>query len=216
MSNLKATREHGYYTISGIRRPSVTTVIHSQFKSEGLRIWKERNKNWKDIAERAALRGTLMHRRILGEDSEQTLEMDELPMDRWYPELGEELEGMDRAWESLGIAMEPPILTEYTVWYDGEMPFAGTIDRRAKIGGRLAILDLKSSKKPQETHRIQMGAYYLALLQRGMPTERAFIPYIRPDDADLIEMEKDELVEESERFLVLLQNFYEKEELKRS
>jgi hypothetical protein len=52
---------------------------------------------------------------------------------------------------------------------------AGTWDRWGKVDGMVTMLDWKSSARPQKSHKIQLGAYYLGAMLEGIEVEWGII-----------------------------------------
>ena len=97
-------------------------------------------------------------------------------------------------------------LMEHTVVIEshdelGNVMAAGTLDYKGKVDGTDTLLDWKSSKRPQESHKIQMGAYYLGLVAEHRAPEWGIIAYIRKNSAQLVEMTPEEMQEAGEKFL---------------
>jgi hypothetical protein len=71
------------------------------------------------------------------------------------------------------------------------------------MSGR-AIGDLKSSKRPVDSHRYQLGAYALADEENY---DFGFLAYLRRDDAELVIIEKDELRTLGEEFIHMMAEY---------
>lgn len=209
--DLKTTRVNGNYLINGKLYPSNTTIIGRMLPKRELTAWKKRTPNWREITRRSALLGSIMHMRVLDSASECAVELPgELPILDWPEDIVEEMEARERAWDSLGLKMEDPMLTEYTVWYDGPERFATTIDRRCKIDGELSVLELKSSKRAYESHEIQLGGQALALAQKNLPVTRGYVVYLRRTGAEVVELDESQLAERGEDFLRLARAYHKR------
>lgn len=76
---------------------------------------------------------------------------------------------------------KPKILsTEYITWND-EHNFAGTVDCKCEIDGKVYLIDWKTSKSIHTSHKVQLSAYgysekveNLALLQLGNTTKKGW------------------------------------------
>jgi genome maintenance exonuclease 1 len=53
--------------------------------------------------------------------------------------------------------------------------YAGRVDLVAHFGGRLVVVDLKTSSRPYPEHFLQVGAYALALREEGLPVEGGLV-----------------------------------------
>ena len=85
---------------------------------------------------------------------------------------------------------------------------AGTWDFWGPVDGMKTILDWKSSKRPQKSHRIQLGAYYIGAMQAGIEVEWGMIPYVRRNGVQIVELSPDDMKEEGEKFLELARKSY--------
>jgi CRISPR/Cas system-associated exonuclease Cas4 (RecB family) len=216
MTDKRGTRVGGYYVglVPGKKIPSVTTVLGRMLRKDGLEYWKKKNNNWRELQEKARISGTLMHHRILGRIADAPLELQEgMGEIEWTKELLEEMREREKQWKSLCIEPMRPRQVEHTAWMDGEYPAAGTMDYngKLKIYGMdigYAVMDLKSSAKPQKGHEIQIGAYALMLKEMGIQVDCGVIPYVRRNSAEMVMMEKEELEDRGAIFLDLTRRFY--------
>lgn len=207
--------ELGNYHIGGKKYKSITTILKEEMPHMALDAWKERTPNWPSIGKKAAIYGTFMHMKI---QELVTGTHPEVPKDfklsEWCDmEMALELDDRVEQWMNLGLNIGTPNITEHTVVIerhdeDGIVMAAGTLDYFGPVDGMVVIGDWKSSKRPQESHRIQLGAYYLGMLAEGKEAQEGQIWYIRRNNADIIELEKDELEEEGEKFLELGKRSY--------
>ena len=208
----------GNYLINGRKYKSVTTILKEEFPKIALDAWKERTPDWPVKAREARIYGTFMHMQLQSMVSPIPPEMPaELPWTEWPEDIAEELEARVAQWEALGLEMGQPCLVEHTVVIEDfddahklVAASAGTLDYWGKIDGMKTLLDWKSSKRPQKSHRIQMGAYYLGALREGIEVEWGMIPYVRRNGVQIIELTPDEMKEEGERFLELARKSYER------
>jgi hypothetical protein len=195
---------NGNYTINGQTFPSMTKVLKAMCPKMALDNWKERTPNWKAIGSQAAVRGTLMHMKLqctvsdILPDWPKQFDWDtEIATD---PELWDELDGRLEQWLSIGLEIERPNLVEHTVYVDtktehGHARGAGTLDLYAKVDDVPVVLDWKSSKRPQKSHRYQVGGYAWGLRNEGYEVRGAMIPYIRRNSWEMVEMYDEELEE---------------------
>lgn len=208
----------GNYIIGGRKYKSVTTILKEEFPKVALDAWKERTPDWPIKAREAQIYGTLMHMQLQATVSPIPPEMPAyIPYDEWPSDIAEELEGRMESWLKLGFNLGTPNLIEHTTVVEefddsGRMiaASAGTWDYWGKVDGVLTILDWKSSKRPQKSHEIQLGAYYLGATREGIEVEMGMIPYVRKNEVKLVELSLDELKERGEDFLVLARKSYEK------
>jgi hypothetical protein len=196
----------GNYWINGKKHASVTTIINKMLPKEALNEWKNRTPNWPEIGRKARIYGLLMHQAIQNQISPIPVEMPEVPFWEWPEDAKDELEGRLEQWEKLGLVMEQPGLVEHTVVIPKAMS-AGTLDWFGPTDGTLTLADFKSSAKPQKTHRIQMGAYFIGLIAEGKYAEWGQIIYLRKDSAEIVEMSQDEMYKEGEKFLDIAMKF---------
>lgn len=209
----------GYYRIGDKRYKSVTTIIKEEFPKMALDAWKERTPDWPVIMRKASIYGTFMHLQFQSLIATIPPEMpSKIPMDEWPEDLAEELECRMDNWLGLNLELGTPNLVEHTIviedFNDSKQLIAGsagTIDFYGPVDGLPSLLDWKSSKSPQKSHRIQMGAYYLGAKREGLEVEMGIIPYVNRKRAQLVELSEEELKEEGEKFLVLARKSYQKE-----
>ena len=139
----------------------------------------------------------------------------ELPFMEWPEDIAEELDARRENWIALGLELGNPNLIEHTIViedYDDEKNLiaasAGTWDFWGPVDGMKTILDWKSSRRPQKSHKIQLGAYYLGAKRAGIEVEWGMIPYVRKNGVQIIELSPEDMQEEGERFLELARKSY--------
>ena len=77
-----------------------------------------------------------------------------------------------------------PIFCEQTVWSE-EWGYAGTMDLFAKVNGKLALIDWKTSKRFYPQHGMQSAAYITALAEMGHCDENVLGVVVRlPKETD--------------------------------
>jgi len=208
----------GNYLINGKKYKSVTTILKEEFPKVALDAWKERTPDWPIKARHAQIYGTFMHMQL------QTLVADippelptYMPMSEWPEDIAEELEERMDRWMELGLVLGKPNLIEHTTVIEefndsGKMiaASAGTWDFWGPVDRVITILDWKSSKRPQKSHEIQLGAYYLGAVAEGLEIEMGMIPYVRRNEVQLVELSREELIEQGEKFLELARKSYER------
>jgi len=143
--------------------PSVTTILdktQSAEKREGLKYWRERvgEKEASEIVERAAARGTAMHKFLEYYVRNQKL-LDLSDEGRAARSMGQAIidQGLKDVEEIWG--------SEVTVFYPGL--YAGQTDLCGIFTGRESIIDFKQTNKPKkiewiEDYFLQLAAYAMA------------------------------------------------------
>ncbi|BDG20215.1 hypothetical protein TthSNM11_24180 (plasmid) [Thermus thermophilus] len=81
-----------------------------------------------------------------------------------------------------------------------EHRYAGRVDLVARLGGRLVVVDLKTSARVYPDHLLQVGAYALALRAEGVEVAGGFVLALR----DGLQVAQVPLEEAAEAFLGLL------------
>jgi len=202
----------GNYLIGGKKYPSVTTILSKMCKKDGLQIWKDRNPDtWPTIARHAQIYGTFMHMLIQEQISGEIQEIpSKMPFQEWPKDLAEELDGRMEQWNKLGLRFGRPCLVEHTVVIKAANS-AGTLDHFGPIDEIDMVMDLKSSAKPQKSHEIQMGAYYLGLLVEGRHAKQGMIPYVRRDSVEIVELMEEELMDRGQKFIEIAKRFYKQQ-----
>ncbi|MCK9568430.1 hypothetical protein M0R72_05780 [Candidatus Pacearchaeota archaeon] len=204
--------------------PSVTAIIGRMMCKDGLVAWKRRNVNHKAYSRNEAILGSLKHLRILQQYADAELELVDLPDIDWLTDDRlDQLEIAEAMWEGLGLEVGWPRHVEHTV-YRREYPrCAGSLDLHAQLHSPvewsegLTLGDIKSSKSPQESHKVQLGAYYVMLPpELRDATERGIVFYLHTQEANnptlqptVVLLKKKELEQQGERFLVMARKFWE-------
>jgi hypothetical protein len=200
--------KEGYYRVGGERWASVTTILGKTLSKRGLDGWKDRTPDWPTQLRHAAIYGTFMHLQIQSEIAEIPPDIpSNMPIDEWPKDLREELEGRMEQWDKLDLKITRPNLIEHTITIS-EAKSAGTLDYFGPIDNMKTLMDFKSSKKAYESHKIQMGAYYLGLLAEGKEPEWGIIAYVRKTSAELVELTPEELASYGLKFIGLAEQFY--------
>jgi hypothetical protein len=226
------------YQFEGRRYPSVTTVIHATADPEdkaSIENWASTFKmtgfkNAEDYRDYAAMRGALLHYNVLNHVAKTmigtALDQEGLPPLHLWKNRAErllpEIQSMRTQWIKSGIVIKPPVLIE-TPTYHPLLNYAGTPDVEGmmrKLGvpiGQPAdmldtVVDLKTSKSPRDSHRVQVGGY--ALMRRHWCPDSAkqgLLVYMNPGfkNARIVEIPEKELHEEIEIFKDHLDRFWE-------
>ncbi len=132
-------------------KPSVTTIIGDTLsKGKGFEMWLGNHPSYKIACEErdiAADRGTLVHE--LAEDymNGESVESDN-------EEICKHLMSFEKFWLDNEVQL---IETELFMWHK-DVPWAGTCDIIAKIGGKYCIIDIKTGNY-YKSHEIQLNMY---------------------------------------------------------
>lgn len=81
-----------------------------------------------------------------------------------------------------------------------EHRYAGRVDLVARLGGRVVVVDLKTSPRAYPEHLLQVGAYALALRAEGVAVEGGFVLALREG----LSLQEVPLEEAAQAFLGLL------------
>lgn len=196
-----------YYNSEGQEIPSVTQILKILNK-KGLLEWANylgiRRMKYKNVLDEKALLGTLVHKRIECDIANERYSM------FFDPRLENEVlrrYNLYEAWKNEhGVE---PLHSELRLHNDR---YGGTIDFIGNVDGVLCIGDFKTSKKPQFTHMMQLGAY-LNLVKVQNPDIFQSIQKARvicfPEKGSYIEMvcDKDKMIEYQEAFEKLYHAF---------
>ena len=157
----------GYRTASGERVPGVTTILGRFKESGGLIHWAWKcgidGINYRDARDKAASAGSIAHQWI--DDHVHGQDLTEFP-EASREDLDLAASGFDAFLEWFAqtrvqiIETETPLVSE-------EYRFAGTFDALAEIGGRLVLLDWKTSNATYSDYVCQLAAYRQLLRERG-------------------------------------------------
>ena len=104
--------------------------------------------------------------------------------------------GLAEWWEGNGGNR---LLSEEVVFHPGHL-YAGRVDLVAFLGGRVVVLDLKTSPRAYPEHLLQVGAYALALRAEGVAVEGGFVLALREG----LSLQEVPLEEAAQAFLGLL------------
>lgn len=131
-------------------KPSVTTILGALSKGTGFDMWLGNHPSYKIACEErdiAAARGTLVHdlaeKYMHGESVESENE-----------EICKHLMSFEKFWKENEVQL---IDTELFMWHQ-DVPWAGTCDIIAKIGGKNCIIDIKTGNY-YKSHEIQLNMY---------------------------------------------------------
>lgn len=164
------------YNIGDKRYPSVTSILQYLPEGFGLRRWRDKNPNWRELLDKAASRGTVAHWRIATYlAKEYGLPLEPLELRKKYPLDHDDIEKIGATYahfqDFLASHTVKPIRLEFTLHSD-KWEFAGTGDgivQMDELDG-LVLWDIKTSKRFYEKHGAQLWAYKQAV-EETMPYE---------------------------------------------
>ncbi len=148
-------KEKSGYTIDGVWYPRVTKIVTIKSKPALYRYYGEAAsyKAAQDITEQSAKEGTMIHEAVegllLGKNPEIPAEI--APAVKSFQEFS----------AANNIEVSPELVERRIVNYDHR--YAGTVDAIALIGGRLGVLDIKTSQAIYRDYSLQTSAYMDAL-----------------------------------------------------
>lgn len=173
-----------YQTVTGLKYPSVTSVLGMMDKSAFFE-WRKRvgEEEANRVAQRAARRGTAIH--TLCEDylNGKTPEVSMFDQ-QVFNSIVPHLDRIDNI-----HALESKLYSDY-------LQVAGTVDCIAEYEGRLSVIDFKTSRRIKSKddipgYFIQTAAYAVAFEERtGIPVSRLVIIMGVDDEQPLIFKEK--------------------------
>lgn len=173
-----------YQTITGLKYPSVTSVLSMMDKSS-LHEWRKRvgEEEANRVSARAARRGTAIHslceEYLYGKNPEPSM-FDAQTFNSIKPHL-DKIDNIH--------ALESKLYSDY-------LQVAGTVDCIAEFDGRLSVIDFKTSRRLKSRedipgYFIQTAAYAVAFEERtGIPVSRLVIIMAVDDEQPLIFKEK--------------------------
>ena len=173
-----------YQTITGLKYPSVTSVLSMMDKSS-LYEWRKRvgEEEANRVSARAARRGTAIHslceEYLYGKNPEPSM-FDAQVFNSIKPHL-DKIDNIH--------ALESKLYSDY-------LRVAGTVDCIAEFDGRLSVIDFKTSRRLKSRedipgYFIQTAAYAVAFEERtGIPVSRLVIIMAVDDEQPLIFKEK--------------------------
>lgn len=187
-------KSHVYY-FNGFHYPSATTILHKMIPEDpALRRWKQTYrdpvfKSAKEYTDYSAIRGTFAHFNILSSISPFQLDAGDLPELRkwrhWQERLLEDVRCCRKLWDMIDIEIIPPTNIEEPMCHHGKW-YAGTPDLRGKVKydgqTKYALVDIKTSKRPYDSHYNQIGAY-AQMINDGVSKHRVeigLLVYVSP------------------------------------
>ncbi|MGC9968924.1 MAG: hypothetical protein ABSC29_04335 [Minisyncoccia bacterium] len=160
-------KEKSGYTIDGVWYPRVTKIVSIKAKPALYRYYGEAAsyKAAQDITEQSAKEGTMIHEAVegllLGKNPE-------IPA-----EIAPAVKSFSEFFDKNNIQVTPELVERRIVNYDHR--YAGTVDAVALIGGRLGVLDIKTSQAIYRDYSLQTSAYMDALKNQFRKLETRWI-----------------------------------------
>ena len=153
--DLNEFKEQCGYTIDDVWYPRVTKIVGIKSKP-ALYYYYGQAKSYKaatEMTEQSAKEGTMIHEAVegllLGKNPE-------IPA-----EIAPAVKSFQEFFEKNNIQVTPDLVERRIVNYDHR--YAGTVDAIALIGGRLGVLDIKTSQAIYRDYNLQTSAYMDAL-----------------------------------------------------
>ena len=160
-------KEQCGYTIDGSWYPRVTKIVTIKSKP-ALYYYYGQAKSYKaamQATEQSAKEGTMIHEAVegllLGKNPEIPTEI--APAVKSFLEF----------FENNKITVSPELVERRIVNYDHR--YAGTVDAIARIGGKLGVLDIKTSQAIYRDYSLQTSAYMDALKNEFVELETRWI-----------------------------------------
>lgn len=123
-----------------------------------------------DILQRAAARGTTVHALCAG-----------IAKGNWIPDgmIEEELLGYVSSFKQWSAAQVAKFVIIEKRYMDDDLKYSGQLDFVVEgTDGKLYLVDLKTSARPQKTYPVQMAAYDHLLRKQGVTVHGAMIVYL--------------------------------------
>ncbi len=165
--DLNDFKEQCGYTIDDAWYPRVTKIVTIKAKP-ALYYYYGEAKSYKaaqEATERSAEEGTLLHEAVegllLGKNPE-------IP-----PEIAPAVKSFQEFFARNNIHVTPDLVERRIVNYDHR--YAGTVDAIARIGGKLGVLDIKTSQAIYRDYSLQTSAYMDALKNQYEDLETRWI-----------------------------------------
>lgn len=153
--DVEAFKEASGYTIDGVWYPRVTKIVSVKAKPALLYFYAEAA-NYKAgyaVTQKSAEEGTLVHETIqallLGKKTDIDLS------------IKPAIDAFMKFWSENNIQVTEDLIERRVVSYDHR--YAGTVDAIALIGGKLGVLDIKTSQAIYRDYNLQTSAYMDAL-----------------------------------------------------
>lgn len=176
MENFKSIEEFkelSGYEIDGIWYPRVTKIVDIKAKPALYRFYGKMSSfaEGERIKNRSASEGTLIH-----EAAEALFLGKELKIS---PAIAPSIETLSNFIKERKIEVDPQYVERRLINY--EHRYAGTLDAIALIGGKLGVLDIKTSKAIYRDYSLQTSAYLAAMKDEIKGLETRWILRIDQD-----------------------------------
>ena len=154
-----------YYDSRGNKLPGVTTVLNvTGFKTQGLMYWAwdmgMKGIDFRKARDSAADVGTLAHAMIMSH-----LRKEELDLSEYSPKDVDQAQNcLIKYWDWEKQYNVKPALIEFPLIHD-VLGFGGTLDLLAEVNHELWLVDYKTSKGLYTDMLMQVGGYYLLLIE---------------------------------------------------
>lgn len=174
------TGDRYYEWDDGAEYPSVTTILNADpEKKQAIKSWRDSHPNPDHYRDRQGQLGRLVHRRVLNQYSIRNLPPEEVDFGLVDDEFQADVETAVAMWDTAGIEVGENPHVEVAVRSD-EHQYAGRFDLLTDHG---VLVDLKISPKVRDAYRMQIAAYWNALVEMGnhAPPNEAAIVRLNPD-----------------------------------
>jgi hypothetical protein len=153
--NIDDFKEQCGYTIDDVWYPRVTKIVSIKSKPALYHYYGEAKsyKAAQEVTEQSAKEGTAIHEAVEGLLLGQS---PEIP-----PLVAPAVSAFLRFYEKNSIHVTPELVERRIVNYDHR--YAGTVDAIALIGGKMGVLDIKTSQAVYRDYSLQTSAYMDAL-----------------------------------------------------
>ena len=184
-----------YYNSDGVPVPRVTEILSSMIHSDGLMYWANsiglRGQRYKTVLDNAAKIGTAAHNAI------ELFLKDKIRDSTNIPFLGFEM------WHTIVEEhFKMPIEIIYVEHKMSCKYFGGTLDCLARIGGRLFLIDFKTSNHVTFNYFLQLAAYrYMLRVTEGIEVEGCIVLQLDKDEPGFNEYVLDFMVQEHLMFI---------------
>ena len=197
-----------YETETGIRAPSITTVLGDTADKSGLFEWRKRvgEERANQISRNAAARGTKMHN--LCEKYLLNTDLGEIENDMGgilFKGIRPLLNRLDNV-----RCLESRL-------FSSKLGVAGTVDCIAELDGNLSVIDFKTSKRPKQKDHIEdyflQGCFYFSAyyeMTGELPQQVSIL--IAVEDGSIMEhtIQNRELIEYTEKLKKRIRHWYYK------
>lgn len=202
--------------------PSVTTIIDTMLpEPTAITKYKQKTRNWKEIYEYKAKIGTLIHFRILNPLSQSRLELPDFKFNEFPDDAFDLVDLGEIIFNSMNLEIGEDRYVEQSV-ISNIHKFGGRVDLVAPIRYKnnddhmpFLVVDIKTSKSVYDKHLLQLGGYYIALVEQGIKPDAGAIllihPYIKNNPrllGNLYPVSKQKLEQYAQKFLELVKEFY--------